>query len=264
MASSIGRVDNSHLSNPSNNMTKRTTLSFWLAAIVASGLTASPAQAQIEPAARELAKAVSDKLGSAQTIRLKARHNLDPRLGVGAKLEQGPLEITVQRPNRFYAIQRAGAETREIAFDGRSLCVMHPELKNHALEPLNAGSLEQFADRVDEHFGFRPPVVELLSANPASQLFLNVTSAKVTGTEWVGWTRCDRLHFEQDGMTGDLWVGKRDGLPRRYLLTFTDISGHPTWDIRLNKWELNVPVDARLFSKRPAADSSRIKMLKSR
>jgi len=85
----------------------------------------------------------------------------------------------------------------------------------------------------------------------------------VTGTEWVGWTPCERLHFEQDGMTGDLWVGKKDRLPRRYRLTFTDFEGDPTWNIRFSKWELNMPVDESLFAKRPAADSSRVKMLKS-
>jgi hypothetical protein len=83
------------------------------------------------------------------------------------------------------------------------------------------------------------------------------------GTEWVGWTRCERLHFEQQGMTGDLWVGKKDRLPRRYLLTFTQLKGSPTWDIRMKKWELNGKVDAGLFSKRPPADSSQVKMLKS-
>jgi hypothetical protein len=141
---------------------------------------------------------------------------------------------------------------------------LHPQLKHHAIEPLKAKTIEQFADLVDAQFGFRPPVAELLSENMVEQLMLGVTSAKVTGTEWVGFTRCDRLHFEQDGMTGDLWVGKKDGLPRRYLLTYTDVQGQPTWDIRLSKWELNVPVNEALFIKQPAADSSRVKMLRSR
>jgi hypothetical protein len=231
---------------------------------LAAGLTVSRAQAEIEPAARELAKAVSAKLGSAQTLRLTAKHQLDPRLGVGAKIEKGPIEITVQRPNKFYAIQPAGEQTREIAYDGATLCLIHPQLQHHALAPLKAGSIEQFADRVDERFGFRPPVAELLARDAATQLLLHVTTAKVLGTESVGWTRCERLHFEQPGMTGDLWVGVKDRLPRRYLLTFTDIEGSPTWDIKLSKWELNVPVDGRLFTKRPAADSNRITMLKSR
>ena len=222
------------------------------------------ARAEIEPAARELAKAVNDKLGSARTLRVTAKHKLDPALGVGAAHEKGPLEITVKRPNQFYAIQRAGAETREMAFDGRSFCLMHPNLKHHALVALKAGSIEQLADRVDERFGFRPPVAELLAEDLASQLFLHVTAARITGQESVAWTRCERLHFEQPGMTGDLWVGVKDKLPRRYLLTFTGVRGSPTWDIRLTKWELNVPVDERLFSKRPAADSQKVQMLKGR
>jgi hypothetical protein len=231
---------------------------------IAACFASHNAQSEIEPAALALAKSVSSKLGSAETIRLTARHQLDPRLGVGAKIENGPLEITVKRPNRFHAIQPAGAETREIAYDGRSLCLMHPGLKHHAIEPLKAGSVEQFADRVDERFGFRPPVAELLAKDVAAQLLLHVTSARVMGTESVGWTRCERLHFEQPGMTGDLWVGVKDRLPRRYLLTFTSLQGRPTWDMKLSKWALNAPVDERLFSKRPAADSHKIKMLKSR
>ena len=235
-----------------------------LAALLATVLATSAAKAEIDPAARELAKSVNAKLGSAQTIRLTAQQKLDPRLGGGMKIEKTPIAISVRRPNQFYAFQPAGQQTREIAYDGKALCVMNPQLKHHALESLKAASLEQFADRMDERFGFRPPIAELLANDMAAQLFRDVTSARVLGTESVGWTRCERLHFEQPGMTGDLWVGVKDKLPRRYLLTFTSIKGNPTWDIRLTKWELNAPVDARLFSKRPAADSQRLQMLKSR
>lgn len=245
-------------------LTSYSARSISLAVGIATSLAVTTAQAEIEPAARELAKSVSAKLGTAQTIKLTAKHQLDPRLGVGAKIEKGPIEITVQRPNKFYAIQPAGQQTREIAYDGTTLCLMHPQLQHHALAPLKAGSIEQFADRVDERFGFRPPIAELLSKDIATQLFLNVTTAKVLGTESVGWTRCERLHFEQPGMTGDLWVGVKDKLPRRYVLTFTSVKGTPTWDIRLSKWELNTPVDVRLFAKRPAASSHQIPMLKSR
>ncbi len=247
-----------------NLLTSHSVRSISLAVAMATSLAATTAQAEIEPAARELAKSVSAKLGSAQTIKLTAKHQIDPALGVGAKLEQGPIAFTVKRPNQFYSVQSAGGETREIAFDGTSLCVMHPAEKHYALEPLKAGSIEQLTDRMDDRFGFRPPVGELLAKDVASQLFRDVTSARVMGTESVGWTRCERLHFEQSGMTGDLWVGVKDKLPRRYLLTFTDIKGNPTWDIKLSKWELNAPVDDRLFTKRPPAGSNKLKMLKSR
>lgn len=224
----------------------------------------SPARAGIEPEARALAKEVAAKLQDARTIRLSASHKIAPSLGVGSKLERGPLEITVKRPNQFHAIQKAGAETRVLAFDGRYLAVIHPEVKHHALEPLRASSIEQFADRVDERFGFRPPVAELLANDLESNLFIHVTSAKVIPDQWLGWARCDCLHLEQAGMTVDLWIGAKDRLPRRLLLTFTDRAGHPTWDIRLKKWELNGPVDQALFSQRPAGDSTKVQMVRSR
>ena len=224
----------------------------------------SLAQGEIEPAARELAASVSSKLAEAQTVKLTAQHKLDPALGIGGRLDAGPIEITVKRPNRLHVYQEAGDQTRELVFDGKTFCLMHPNQKHHAMESVKADSIDALADRIDEKFGFRPPVAELLSADLSKQLFLHVTSATVTGTEWVGWTRCERLHFEQDGMVGDLWVGKKDGLPRRYRLTFTGVSGQPTWEIRLKKWELNVPVDDGLFSKRPATGSHQVPMLKSR
>ena len=224
----------------------------------------SGAVAEIEPSAAALVKAVADKLASAQTIKLTATHKLDPALALNARLGRGPIQITVKRPNQCYVLQAAGEETREMVYDGKTFCFSLPELKVHSIQPLKAASIEQFADAMDERFGFRPPVAELLSEDMPKQLLLNVTSARVVGTEWVGWTRCERLHFEQEGMTGDLWVGRKDRLPRRYLLTFTDVSGQPAWDIRLTKWELNVPVEASLFARRPGNDSQSVPMLRSR
>ncbi len=233
-------------------------------ATLSSVFTLTQATAEIDPSARALVESMQARLSTARTVRLTAEHKMHPALGVGTRLEKGPLHITLKRPNQFHILQSAGDDTRELAFDGRTLCLMQPVVKLHALEALKAASVEQFADAMDARFGFRPPVAELLSGDVSTQLFLHVTSARVTGTEWVGWTRCERLHFEQDGMTGDLWIGKKDRLPRRYLLTFTGMSGHPTWDIRLTKWELNIPVDETLFSKRAAPDSQKVPMLKAR
>jgi len=220
-------------------------------------------KAEIEPDAKALVESVATKLQSAKTLRVTAKHKLAEPIGVGSKLDKGPLLVTVKRPNLFYVMQSAKEETREMAYDGKEICIMHPKLKHHALEPLKADTIEQFADQMEKQFGFRPPLAELLSEDMATQLFKHVTSAKVVGNERVGWTRCKHLHFVQEGMTGDLWVGIKDTLPRRYMLTFTNITGNPTWDIRLSKWELDKPVDDSLFTKRPASDSTQVKMLKT-
>lgn len=219
---------------------------------------------KMEPAALELLKSVSAKLGAARTIQVDADHKLDPALGLGTRIDRGRIELAVQRPNKFYAIHPAGAETVEIAYDGSSLCVMHPGPKHHALETLAAKSIEQFSQLVDERFGFRPPVADLLASDMSAELLIDVTSARLLGSERVGWTRCEHLRLDQEGMTTDLWVGIEDKLPRRLLTTVTDMPGHPTWDIRFSKWKLNEPLDESRFSKRPAPGSQKVQMLKSK
>jgi hypothetical protein len=240
-------------------------LTTGLAAIAAPG-TLSPKSGTVtnmEPAALEFLKSVSEKLGAAQTIQVEAEHKLDPALGLGIRADNGPINLDVKRPNRFYAIQPAGNETREIAYDGSQLCVMYPAAKHYALETLKAKSIEQFAQVVEERFGFRPPVAELLADDMAAELLIDVTSARLLAKEEVGGATCEHLRLEQEGMTTDLWVSVEDKLPRRMLTTVTDLAGHPTWDISFSKWELDGPLDEGLFSKRPASESQKVQMIKS-
>jgi len=227
----------------------------------AVSLASHPVRAQIDPPAMTLAKSMADKLGGARTLRVQAKHTMDASLGLGLGIEKASLDVTVQRPNKFHAIQR-GRETREISYDGRTFCMMNPDMHQHALETVKAGSIEQFSDQIDDRFGFRPPLAELLSNDPLGQLLLHVTAGRALGRERVGWTACDRLQLIQPGMTVDLWVGAKDRLPRRMLMTFTDLPNNPTWDIRLSQWELNPPVQEALFSKRPAAGSQKLTMIR--
>jgi hypothetical protein len=95
---------------------------------VAAGLSSCTTTSSISnsnPKSDATLISMSAKISQAQTIRVTATHKVDPALGVGSKLENGPVEITVKRPNQFYSIQQAGAETREIVFDGKTLCMIH-------------------------------------------------------------------------------------------------------------------------------------------
>jgi hypothetical protein len=233
----------------------------WIAGCASSS---TKTQTGVEPAARELLDSVSARLGPAHTIQVEAEQKVAPPLGLGLPLDHGRIELAVERPNRFYAIQPAGRETREVAYDGKSLCIMYPGQRHYALEPMEAGTIEQFAQLTDERFGFRPPVAELLASDMTAEFLQGVTSARVLGTESIGWTHCEHLRLEQEGMIVELWVGAKDRLPHRLLITCTDIQGKPTWNIRFSKWELNAPLDETLFSKRPAAGSLKVQMVKSR
>lgn len=225
---------------------------------------APAANPAIEPAAAALVKSVATKLEAATTVALQARHTLHPSLGSGNNLDKGPIAITMARPNKFHAVQPAGRETREIAYDGSTFIVMSPQLGHHATAKLPAKSMDELASMLDKQFGFRPPVAELLSENLPATLFSDATSAKVLGVESIGWKRYEHVQIVQKGMITDIWIGSKDKLPHRLLYTYTDLPGNPTWDIGLTKWKLNAPVDTAAFSKKPAADSMPVQMLKAR
>jgi hypothetical protein len=234
-----------------------------LAAATLGGLVL-PAAAQIDPAATTVLKATSAKLGAARTLRVQARHTLDPALGLGFQVEKAAFDVTVARPNKFHALQ-SGDVVRELAYDGRTFCLIDPKMKLHAQETVKAGSIEGFADQIDARFGFRPPLAELLATDMQRELLLHVTTARVVGRERVGWTACHRVQLVQEGMTTDLWVGVKDSLPRRLRMTFTRLTGAPMWDIRFSEWELDPALTAartQLFSKRPGPDSQRLTLVR--
>lgn len=234
--------------------------------LVLASLLVAPSlvQAQIQPEARKIVQSVSNTLGQAKTVQVTAAHTVDEAMGFGSRLEKGKIRITLKRPNQFHIMQPAGEETREIVYDGKTFCLLQPEAGLHGIVRMPAASLEQFSDLADARLGFRPPVAELLANDVSSQIFREVTAARVVGRSRVGWVRCEQISLVQEGMITDVWVGVKDNLPRRIRFTYTDRPGRPAWDIRLSAWVLNQPVDERLFARRPGPESQEVKMVRSR
>jgi len=236
---------------------------FWSAC--ATSPTPKPAKgAVIEPAAQALAAETAAKLEAAGTIKVQALHQLDPSLGLGNRLDGGDIKVTVKRPNHFHASQPAGQETREVVYNGTTLLVMMPQLGLHAEEKLPTKTIDQFAHVADKRFGFRPALAELLSENLVATLFADATAVRAAGKETIAGVPCEILEITQDGQITELWIATGDRLPRRLRYTFTDLPGNPTWDIRFTRWHLDEEVDDSVFAARPAEDSYRMPMLKSR
>jgi hypothetical protein len=231
--------------------------------ILAANLSATAAPATIDPAAADVLRATEAKLAAARTVQLTAKHRISPSIAIG-KLDHAPLAITVERPNRFFARQGPSGKGKEIAYDGSTLRMIQPAELLHAEGTVKSSTISGFADAVDEKFGFRPPVAELLCADLVAQMARDATSVRLVGKDSVGWTSCNLIRVEQPGQITELWIGAKDQLPRRYRITFTDLKDQPTWDTRFSKWVLGAPVDTSLFTKAPPDGSMKVQMLKGR
>lgn len=219
---------------------------------------------QICPKADVEVSAMAAKFAAAQTATVTAVHTMDPLIGLGLAARKAPIHVSVERPNKFHATHAAGDATRTVLYDGETLFVIHPGPGHHAEERLAAPTIERLGDLVFARFGFRPPLSDLLASDPRKELYREVTRVEHLGIDRVGWSRCHHIQMTQPGMLTDVWIDAKDHLPQKLLYTYTEISGSPEWKIRFRRWALDTPIDAGLFAQRPAANSQRVQMLKSR
>lgn len=212
-----------------------------------------------DPAALEVLRAVQGKLASSPTLAVEAR-----RTTSWDDKGDGPVSVTVQRPNRFLARQGKGNEEKTLAFDGTRLRFQLPGVLLHAEGKLKASDTPALADAMQERFGFRPPLAELLAPDLVKEMAREGATITMGKSTCVGWTKCHHLLITQPGQTTEIWVGAKDSLPRRYRITFDDAPTRPWMETRFKQWKFGVPTPSGIFSPAPAAGSHAVPLLKSR
>lgn len=224
--------------------------------LAAMPVSAAPAH---DPAALDVLRSVQGKLASSTTLAVEARRSTS-----WDDQGDGPVSVTVQRPNLFLARQGKGMEEKVLAYDGTTLRFHLPGVLLHAEGKLMAPDAPALADAMQERFGFRPPLAELLAPDLVKEMARDGATITMGKSESVGWTKCHHLIISQPGQTTEIWVGAKDSLPRRYRITFDDASGRPWMETRFKKWKFAVPTTPDLFRPAPAAGSHAVELLKSR
>jgi hypothetical protein len=222
-------------------------------------VTQSAAAPDHDPAALEVLRAVQGKLAASPTLSVEGRRKTSWH-----DHNDGAVAVTVERPNRFLARQGIGSGEKILAYDGTTLRFQLPGVLLHAEGKLKAPDSPAVADVMQERFGFRPPLAELLAPDLVKEMAREGATIRLGKAEYVGWTKCHHLVITQPGQTTEIWVGVKDSLPRRYRITFEDSSGNDWMDTRFKKWKFDVPTTMEIFRPVPAAGSHAVPLLKSR
>jgi hypothetical protein len=228
-------------------------------AVFCLAVTQSAAAPDHDPAALEVLRSVQGKLASSPTLSVEARRSTS-----WEDKGDGPVSVIVERPNRFLARQGKGADEKVLAYDGTTLRFQLPGVLLHAEGKLKAPDTPALADVMQERFGFRPPLAELLAPDLVKEMAREGATIRLGKTQSVGWTKCHHLVITQPGQTTEIWVGAKDSLPRRYRITFGDSTGNDWMDTRFKKWKFGVPTTPEIFRPAPAAGSHAVELLKSR
>jgi len=90
----------------------------------------------------------------------------------------------------------------------------------------------------------------------------DVTSGFVIGKSVLEGVRCDHLAFRTPHTDWQIWIQEgKQPLPRKLVITSTDIQNAPQFSIVMNNWNLAPKIDAQMFEFMPPKHAKPINFL---
>ncbi len=177
------------------------------------------------------------------------------------------MNVTVRRPDRLLVDMTGDDGSVRLYYDGKSATLFGVETNQYSTIPAPdtiQGMLEAATERLNVDF----PLADFLSGEQGKSPLLGVTTGKEVNTVTIDGVRCRHLLFtEPPGVEIELWVEKNDrALPRRIILTYRTMSGHPSVVAELSDWNFSIhppdadfvfqpPKDAKQVELKPAAET---------
>jgi hypothetical protein len=209
----------------------------------------------------QLFRQMSDKLAQAKQLTFKVDRKLDPALVEGRNIaENAQIEISVSRPNKLLAKSDSKEDVRHIFFDGQNVSIYDEKMKLYATVPVS-GTIDEVVAKVDEKYGFTPPLAEFILSDPYRALDQRINSKSYKGREDVAGVECHHLALSGDVADSDLWIGTADLLPRKLVATFKDREGNPKLEASFSDWNLAPSLDDKIFAFVAPTDSDKIEMV---
>jgi hypothetical protein len=209
----------------------------------------------------QLLRQMAEKLAQAKTLSFKVDRKLDPALVEGRNVaESAQIEISVSRPDKFLAKADSKDNVRHIFFDGQNLTIYDETMKLHATVRV-AGTIDEVVAKVDEKYGFTPPLAEFILSDPYKALNPQIKTKTYKGQENIAGVECHHLTLSGDVADSELWIGIGDLLPHKLVATFKNREGSPKLQADFSNWNLKAPLDDKIFAFAPPRDSEKIEMI---
>lgn len=224
--------------------------------------------AAAEPNGDQLLKQMSAKLAAAKSFHFEATREIDPALLGGHEIpEKARVSVNVQRPNKIDATAVSKSSKRRFVADGRTATLVDEKNHFYATVPMRT-TLDGLVDRLDEQYGFVPPLAEFVvsdlykglkrQAHTVTYLGRGKTKAGFLG---LGGVECHRIGLKGKLADAELWVGVGDQLPQKLVATFHR-EGQPQVSVAFSSW--NITVAAGDFTFTPAKGAQKIEMVTTR
>jgi len=251
-------------------MKKTTSLNFTalcLALGAVLNMSAIAAEPAAKPNADQILREACAKLAAAKQFSFKAHREMDPALVPGGETaENAHVALTVERPDKAMAKSESKRGERQVYFDGKTFTLFDAKMNLYATVPMRT-SIDGLVDKIDEKYGFTPPLGEFVLSDPYKEFRRQATTVSFGAEETLhgGFldmesVDCDRLELTGHGVTTEVWIGTNDHLMKKLVATFNDRPGKPQVRIEFSDWNLEAKVTPQEFTFVPPKGAIKIHM----
>jgi len=142
----------------------------------------------------------------------------------------------------------------KMIYDGKTLVAYNVDQKKYVSIPV-PGKIDEMLDVAESRLGLDFPLADLLADNPETSILSGITSGGQVGKATIDGVACRHFFFNQSAdLDLELWLEDNDrSLPRRVVVTYRSLPGHPTFTAQLSDWDFSIhPADADFVFQPPA------------
>ena len=204
---------------------------------------------ELEPAAADLLRRVSQDLGALSTFRFETSTTRERVRYNGEKETQSFVQhVVVRRPNAFSLHRDLDGVAQVALYDGENVTFRNDNEKvwGRVGAPDNLNdTLEFLADAL------RVPVSmgDLFVSDPYSAFVGEQTLGRVVGTEDVGGRACQHATFVDPALDFEIWVPvEGPAYPCRLRMVYKTAEGSPQTVVDFSDWQANPEIPADQFA----------------
>lgn len=241
-------------------------LSLPLCVLSLVAASVSPAFAA-EPDADQILRQTSAKLAASKSLSFMAEREIDSALLGGVDVPgKARVQVSVLRPNKIAARSESKDGVRRVVADGSTLALWDEKTNRYARVPMRT-TIDGLVDRLDEKYGFVPPLAEFAVSDPYAHFRREAHSVSYLGRGKVGsgflglgGVECHGLALGGKTADAELWVAVGDQLPRKLVATFKGRPGRPRVRIRFVHWDMAAPAAGKQFTFPPPTGAEKVEM----
>lgn len=222
-------------------------------------LAPAPSGSVRDPQALAVVERMTAQIAGTERFAMKGEIAWDTVQADGRTLEFGATrEIVVRRPDRLRVdITSREGDAKRLLYDGSQLVLQDLEHDVYAAV-VRSGPLDDIAEYAGERLGVPVALAEFLSPELPKLLTEKIDDASYVGESTIDGELCDHVSLRNEIAGLQLWVSRKDSLPRRITITYEHEEGQPQFRARVTGWDLSAKAPDSLFAFEPPQGAERI------